>query len=89
MSGAQIDPDEVEKFAIALRRITDDAAQQMRQLQIQLDLLPEVWRDHHYEAFRQEMNQALSEFDKFRIKAEDFLPWLANKVVLARAYLDA
>ena len=88
MAGAQIDPDEVEKFAIALRRITDDAAQQMRQIQIQLDQLPEHWRDRHYETFREQMSKALNDFDKFRIEAEDFLPWIANKVILARAYID-
>lgn len=88
MAGAQIDPDEVERFAITLRRVTDDAAQQMRQLQVQLDLLPDHWRDQHYEAFREQMNRALADFDRFRIQAEDFLPWIAKKVVLARAYME-
>lgn len=88
MPGANINPDDVEKFAVQLAKVTDQAAQQMRHLQMLLHQLPDSWQDEHFTKFEGDMNAALADFDRFRIKVEDFIPWLGKKVVLARAYLD-
>lgn len=88
MPQAVVDPEEVRRFALALKRFTEDLQGQMGQVQGQLNGLSSSWRDQEQQKFAEEFAEASKAISRFLEAAQRHIPFLLRKAERAQEYLQ-
>lgn len=88
MPQAIADPDELERFAKALKQFDSDLSSRMSQLKGQFAQLGGTWRDQEHARFAQEFQQTMTVLERFIRDAEAHIPLLTKKARIIREYLN-
>jgi uncharacterized protein YukE len=86
MGQAIVDPEELRKFANALRRFSDEVVAQMQMVHRQLGGLSATWRDQEQKKFSEEFEQQLIMFRRFAESTGEYVPYLIRKAERAEEY---
>lgn len=70
------DPDEVDRFAVALDQFSRYLTDEMNGLAAEFARLGDTWRDPAYERFGDELKQAVQLLQRFNRAAEEYVPHL-------------
>lgn len=89
MSGqAIITPDEVKRFASALKRFNEELRGNSNRVHGQLRQLGESWRDQEHAKFEQEFSQAMQAIKRFADSSDQYVAYLTRKAQAAQDYLN-
>jgi uncharacterized protein YukE len=88
MAKAVVDPEELRRFAVALKRFTTGVNQQMSQLHAMMGQLAETWRDQEHAKFAAEFEQTLRALARFTDVADQQAPMLMKKADRIDDYLN-
>ena len=90
MSGRQaiVNPEELRRFAAALKRFNEETRNSTRRVQGQLRHLGSTWRDQEHARFQQEFEQTMRTIQHFLQTSEQYVEFLKRKAEAAQDYLD-
>ncbi|GIW81023.1 MAG: hypothetical protein KatS3mg105_2830 [Gemmatales bacterium] len=88
MAQAIVNPEELRRFAAALKRFNNDLLNQMSALQGQLIRLGESWRDQEHEKFVEEFTQTMKVVNRFLQATNQHIPFLMRKAEKIEQYLQ-
>ena len=84
MPQAIVDPGELRRFAVQLRRFNNELMKQMTALHGQLVGLGQTWRDKEHEKFVEEFEQTLQVVERFVEATNQHVPFLLRKAERVR-----
>jgi len=88
MAQAIVDPAELRRFAINLKRFNGDLHSNMAVLHGQLVALGDTWRDQEHERFVQEFEQTMQVVERFLNAADQHAAFLLHKAERVEEYLQ-
>jgi uncharacterized protein YukE len=88
MSQAIVDPAELRRFALNLKRFNEDLQSNLTTLHGQMLGLGETWRDQEHARFIQEFEQTLLVLDRFLEMNNEHIPFLIHKAERIEEYLQ-
>ena len=88
MSRAAVDPDELERFVVALRRFNESSRGELATVSRQFKRLGESWQDEEEARFAQSFEQMVRTMTRFLDESDRQVPVLARKAEAIRAYLE-
>ena len=88
MSQAIVDPEELRRFALELKRFNDDLRERTSSLISRFTALGETWQDQEQEKFASEFVQTMKGLRHFHETAERHAPYLLRKAERIQQYLD-
>jgi hypothetical protein len=88
MPQAIVDPGELRRFALQLKKVNDDMIGQMTMIHGQLLGLGSSWRDREHDKFVEEFEQTLSVIKHFVQSTNDHIPFLLRKAERIEDYLQ-
>jgi uncharacterized protein YukE len=88
MAQAIVNPDELRRFAVNLRRFNNDLLGQMTAVHGQLVGLGQSWRDKEHEKFVEEFETTLTVMRKFVEATNQHVPFLLRKAERVEEYLQ-
>ncbi len=87
MAKAVVDPEELRRFAVDLKRFSGQLDEQMRQLHGRFNGLGQTWRDQEQARFAEEFEQTLRVLARFVAAADKQVPFLLRKAERIEEYL--
>jgi len=87
MSQANVDPDELRRFANNLKGFNTELSESLTSLHGQLLGLGQSWRDREHEKFSEEFESTMQVLSRFIEVAEEHVPFLLRKADRAEEYL--
>ncbi|KAA0215173.1 MAG: WXG100 family type VII secretion target [Leptolyngbya sp. PLA3] len=87
MAKAVVDPEELRRFAQALKRFNANLSQQMNALNGQMQSLSQTWRDQEQAKFVSEFEHTMRTLTRFTQAAEQHIPFLLRKADRVEEYL--
>ena len=88
MAKAIVDPVELHRFAVDLKRFNSDLQAQVTTLHRQFTKLGETWRDQEHAKFAEEFEHILQALMKFVDVSDKQVPLLLRKAERIREYLE-
>ena len=88
MSGVVANPDDLERFAQALKKYTSDLNSSSTQLNSEFRRLGGTWRDQEYAKFAQEYERTMRVIKQFMVEADKEVTLLQRKAALLREFLN-
>jgi uncharacterized protein YukE len=88
MPAANVDPEEVRRFAHQLKQFNNDLQSRLSVLHGQLVALGNSWRDREHEKFSREFSQTLIAVKRFTDLSAEHIPFLLRKAERADEYLQ-
>jgi uncharacterized protein YukE len=88
MPQANVDPGELRRFAMNLKRFNEELTGQMTTLHGQLTGLSQSWRDKEHDKFVEEMEQTMQVIARFVEASNQHVPFLLRKAGRAEEYLQ-
>jgi uncharacterized protein YukE len=88
MAKAIVDPDDLHRFAVELRRFTGEMQERISKINHQFAKLGETWQDQEHEKFAGEFQHMLQVLTKFVSTSEEQVPVLLRKAESIRRYLE-
>lgn len=88
MAKAVVDPGELRRFALDLKRFNSTLAQQMTALQARLSQLGQSWRDQEHAKFAEEFEQTMRTLSRFTDSTDKHIPFLMRKAEKIEEYLN-
>jgi uncharacterized protein YukE len=88
MAKAIVDPEDLRRFAGALKHFTGDLQHQVAVIQGQFSALGDTWRDQEHEKFAQEFSQTVLVLNHFIATAQHHIPFLLRKAEKIDEYLQ-
>ncbi len=88
MPQAVVDPDDLHRFAIELKRFNSEVQVQVSAIHRQFGKLGETWQDQEHAKFAGEFQHMISVVSKFVTAAEEQVPVLLRKAEAIRRYLE-
>lgn len=88
MSQAIVDPAELRRFALNLRKFNGELHANLTALHGQLLALGDTWRDQEHEKFVQEFEQTVAVVERFLENANEHVPFLLRKAERIEEYLQ-
>ncbi len=88
MSKAIIDPAEVRRFALELKRFNDFLQQQGTVVNARLNELGQTWRDQEHIKFAEEFDTTMKQLMRFTTATEKHIPFLLRKAEKIEEYLN-
>lgn len=88
MAQAIVNPEELRRFAVNLRRFNNDLLNQMTAVHGQLVGLGQSWRDKEHEKFVEEFEQTLTVMKRFVEATNQHVPFLLRKAERVEDYLQ-
>jgi uncharacterized protein YukE len=88
MAQAIVNPEELRRFAVNLRRFNNDLLNQMTAVHGQLVGLGQTWRDKEHEKFVEEFEQTLQVMRRFVEATNQHVPFLLRKAERVEDYLQ-
>lgn len=89
MAKAVVDPEELRRFAQALRRFTSGLGQQMTVMQGMMSQLGETWRDQEHAKFATEFDAIMRSLARFNEVADAQVPLLLKKADKIDEYFNS
>ncbi len=87
MSQANVDPNELRRFALNLKHFNGELQAQMQALHGQLQGLSQTWRDREHDKFSEEFLQTMQVVARFVEATDQHVPFLLRKADRAEEYL--
>lgn len=87
MAKAVADPEELRRFAQALKRFNGGLSQSLQQINSQAVSLGNTWRDQEHEKFRREFDETVRQLQRFIEASEEHVPLLMRKAERLEEYL--
>jgi uncharacterized protein YukE len=88
MPQAIVDPGELRRFALQLKKTNDDLMGQMTMIHGQLTGLGASWRDREHDKFVEEFEQTLAVIRHFVEATNEHIPFLLRKAERIEDYLQ-
>ncbi|MCZ7646766.1 MAG: WXG100 family type VII secretion target [Planctomycetota bacterium] len=88
MAKAIVDPVELHRFAVDLKRFNSDLQAQVTGIHRQFSKLGETWRDQEHAKFAEEFEQIVRALSKFVEASDKQVPLLLRKAERIREYLE-
>ena len=88
MSKANVDPAELRRFALDLKRFTDDIEALMGQLHGRMNALGGTWRDQEHKKFAEAFQQTTKALGSFVETAGEHSAFLNKKAAAIEQYLS-
>ena len=88
MAKAIVDPEEMRRFAIELKRFNSDLQAQVTTIHRQFARLGETWRDQEHVKFAEDFEQMVHVLSKFVDVSDKQVPLLLRKAERIREYLE-
>lgn len=87
MAKAVADPEEIRRFAQALKKFNASLAASMQALNGQMLALGQTWRDQEHAKFASEFEQTMRQLHRFAETADEQIPFLLRKADRIEEYL--
>lgn len=87
MPQANVDPDELRRFANNLRQFNTELSESLTALHGQLLGLSQSWRDREHDKFSEEFEATMQVLTRFIEVSEEHVPFLVRKADRAEEYL--
>ena len=88
MARAIVDPEELRRFAIELKRFNGDLQGQVASIHRQFGKLGETWRDQEHAKFAEDFEKMVRALSKFVEESDKQVPLLLRKAERIQDYLD-
>ena len=88
MSKAIVDPAELRRFAMDLKRFNSGLLQQMQALEGRLNTLSQSWRDQEQVKFTEQFEATMKTLHRFTNLSEQHIPFLLRKAEKIEEYLN-
>jgi WXG100 family type VII secretion target len=88
MPQAIVDPEELRRFAMNLRRFSTDVQDRLTSLNAQLAGLAKTWRDQEHQKFSEAFEQQMRALAGFVELADEHIPYLMRKAEIIEEYLQ-
>ena len=88
MPQAIVDPDDLHRFAVDLKRFTSDVQVQLSGIHRQFNKLGDTWQDQEHAKFADEFQHTIRVLAKFVTASEEQVPILLRKAESIRRYLE-
>lgn len=88
MSKAAVDPAELRRFALDLKRFNTNLTAQMQALQGRLSTLGQTWRDQEQVKFTEQFEATMKTLNRFTDLSEQHVPFLLRKAEKIEEYLN-
>lgn len=88
MAQAIVDPAELRRFAMNMKRFNSELTAQMSALHGQLIGLGNTWRDQENQKFVEEFEQTMKVLGRFMEAANQHIPFLLRKAERVEEYLQ-
>jgi uncharacterized protein YukE len=88
MPQAIVDPEELRRFALSLRKFSGDVQERVTSLSGQLASLERTWRDQEQKKFADEFQQQIQALARFLETVDRHVPYLLRKADIIEEYLQ-
>ncbi len=88
MSQAIVNPEELRRFALGLKKFNTSLADQLSALSGQLESLSATWRDQENQRFTEEFHRNLQGMARFIEANNQYIPFLLRKAERIDEYLQ-
>ena len=88
MPKAVVDPDDLHRFAIELKKFGNEVQGQLSRINMQFAKLGETWQDQEHAKFAGEFQHTVRVLAKFVTASEEQVPILLRKAESIRRYLE-
>jgi len=88
MSQAIANPEELRRFAMSLKKLSNDLHGQMTVVHGQLSGLSSSWRDREHDKFVEEFEQTMQVIGRFIEATNEHIPFLLRKAQRVEDYLQ-
>jgi uncharacterized protein YukE len=88
MPQAIVDPEELRRFGLSLRKFSGDIQERMSSLGGQMASLERSWRDQEQKKFAEEFEQQMQVLSRFVEVIDRHVPYLLRKADIIDEYLQ-
>ena len=88
MPQAIVDPEELRRFALSLRKFSGDVQERVSSLNGQSVALGRTWRDQEQKKFAEEFEQQMQVLARFIELIDRHIPYLVRKAEIIEEYLQ-
>jgi WXG100 family type VII secretion target len=88
MPQAIVDPEELRRFALSLKKFSGDVQERMSSLNGQMASLERSWRDQEQKKFAEEFQQQVQVLARFIEAVDRHVPYLMRKADIIEEYLQ-
>jgi uncharacterized protein YukE len=88
MPQAIVDPEELRRFALNLKKFNNDVQERITALSNQLGALGKTWRDQENKKFAEEFEQHIKIISRFVDVVDRHVPYLLRKAEIIEEYLQ-
>ena len=88
MAQAIVDPAELRRFAMNLKKFNEGLREQMTAIHGQLAGLNQSWRDREHDKFAEQFEQTLQVVSRFLDTSQEHIPFLLRKAEKVEDYLQ-
>ena len=88
MPQAIVDPEELRRFALSLKKFSGDVQERMTSLNGQMASLERSWRDQEQKKFAEEFQQQIQVLARFLEMVDRHVPYLLRKAEIIEEYLQ-
>ncbi|MFN0196315.1 MAG: WXG100 family type VII secretion target [Planctomycetaceae bacterium] len=88
MPQAIVDPEELRRFALLLKKFTQELEEKSAALAAQMQSLGATWRDQEQQRFSEEFSQHLKVLGRFIESNQQHIPYLLRKAERIEEYLQ-
>lgn len=88
MSKAVVDPDELRRFAVELKKFNGEIQHSLSSLQARFSALGDTWQDHEQVKFAQDFQETVKALRRFVESSEQQAPFLMRKAQRIEDYLN-
>jgi uncharacterized protein YukE len=88
MSQAIVDPAELRRFALNLRKFNQELEERLTSLRAQLNSLATTWRDQEHKKFVDDFDQHMKVIGKYMEATNEHAPFLLRKADRIDEYLQ-
>jgi uncharacterized protein YukE len=88
MPQAIVDPEELRRFALSLKKFNNDVQERITSLGSQLAALNKTWRDQENKKFADEFEEHIKVVSRFVEVIDHHVPYLLRKAEIIEEYLQ-
>jgi uncharacterized protein YukE len=88
MPQAIVDPEELRRFALSLKKFNTEVQERIKSLSGQLAALERTWRDQEQKKFAEEFELQIQSLGRFIEMIDRHIPYLVRKSEIIEEYLQ-
>jgi uncharacterized protein YukE len=89
MPQAIVDPEELRRFALSLKKFNTEIQERIKSLSGQLAALERTWRDQEQKKFAEEFEMQIQSLGRFIEMIDRHIPYLVRKSEIIEEYLQS